>query len=110
MTLGVEDSHVEHAPLPGRAATVPDAPLRYIVNKNCGLSVNGVTVPFKSGTVVDSAPMIARLLESRADISPITDETDLGTCPHCGRSFSLGAQGGARRLLERARQLMPGFR
>ena len=83
---------------------------RYIVNRNSSISVNGATVPFAQGTVLDSEPMIKRLLDAGADISPIVDEEDLGTCPHCGKSFSLASQRGARSLLERARQLMPGFR
>lgn len=108
MSLGVEDSHVSHVEMSESEAA--SGPLRYIVNKRTSMSVNGATVPFEAGTVLDSEPMIAKLLGARADISPVKDEEDLGTCPHCGKSFSLAAQGGARKLLARARMLMPGFR
>lgn len=84
-------------------------PLRYIINKTSSLSINGATVPFPAGTLVSDESMIVRLLEARANMSPIHDEDDLGTCPHCQKSFSLVAQRGARALLARARQLMPGY-
>ena len=104
--LGIEDAHIEHVPLP---EAPPPRPKRYIANARCSIQINGVTVPFAAGTVISDESMIVRLLDARANISPIMDEGDLGTCPHCGKSFSLASQRGASDLLARARQLMPGM-
>lgn len=85
-------------------------PRRFMVNKNFTLRINGVSVPFQAGQIVDNEPVIVRLEESRVDMTLITSEDDIGTCPHCGKSFSMESQRGARSLLARARQLMPGYR
>jgi hypothetical protein len=81
---------------------------RYIVERRAQIVINGVTVAFEPGRIVTDEVMLARLKESNAPIREITDESDIGTCPHCGRSFSVMAQQGAREILARAAKL--GFR
>lgn len=81
----------------------------YIVSRDFTHSINGASIPFRKGTIVRREDVIRELLGSSAPIVRVLDEADLGLCPHCGLSFSLSAQGGARELLNRARQLMPGY-
>lgn len=83
---------------------------RYIVSRQFRQFVNGVTVTFKTGQIIEREDQIRQLLDERAPIDPIRDESDIGTCPHCGLSFSLENQRGARELLRRAQQLIPGVR
>lgn len=85
-------------------------PSRYIAERTFRQMVNGSTVNYEQGTVLDDEIVIATLLAQHAPITEVKDESDLGVCPHCGKSFSIRAQAGARELLGRARQLMAGFR
>lgn len=108
--LGAEDSYLAHSAAPPVAQVEEAQVRRYIVTRGVSLHVNGVTIRCDAGQIVDSPAMIQRLLEMRAPITPIRNEDDIGTCPHCGKSFSLAAQRGARELLARARSLIPGYR
>ena len=84
-------------------------PLRYITTKKCVVRHNGVTIQFEAGRVIEDPNIIDLMRLDNSPILPIKDEDDLGTCPHCGRSFSLTAQKGARELLSRAKLVMQGF-
>lgn len=81
---------------------------RYIVTRAFSQRVNGTTIPWSVGTVVDREDLIRDLLAANYPIAEVLDETDLFTCPHCGKSSSRTVQQGARELLARAKVLMPG--
>lgn len=85
-------------------------PERYIVNRDFRAVHNGVTIQYLAGQVIEDQARVEALLAASSPIALIRDDEDLGTCPHCGRSFSLSAQQGARELLRRAQQIMPGHR
>ena len=83
---------------------------RYIVDRPFSQHVNGATIPWRAGQIVDREDLIADLLAGRYPISEIVNEDELLTCPHCGMVSSRTAQEGARALLRRAQQLMPGHK
>lgn len=86
----------------------PTAPRRYIVDRQFRCLINGVSTEWKPGTIIDDAYTIVTMLTGNSPISPIVNEDDLLVCPHCGKASSRQAQEGAKALLSRARQLMPG--
>jgi hypothetical protein len=80
----------------------------YIVSRLFTQSVNGVRIEYKKGSIVRDPVQAKTLIDARAPLVEVKDEEDIGVCPHCGLSFSLQAQAGARELTRRARALMPG--
>ena len=84
----------------------------YIVSRDFRQVVNGVTVLYRKGQVLQertSGPNLVGLLLQNAPIVKVEDESDLAVCPHCQMSFSLSeareAQAGAAALVERAKKL-----
>ncbi len=83
-----------------------EAPRRYITTRKFTQNVNGSTILFEAGAIVEREDTIRTLLAMGAPIAKIEDEDDIGTCPHCGKSFSMQAQRGARELLAKANKIM----
>ncbi len=106
-TAEATKSKTENDPEP-EVETKP-LPTKYMVSRNFTQRVNGTTIPYSAGTIIDRPDLIRELIATNSPLVPIEADDDIGTCPHCGKSFSMQAQRGAQELLARARLIMPGI-
>ena len=104
--MAVEDSHVDQD---DGEETIFE-PKKYIVRKAFQQNVNGATLSFKAGQVVEDPVVLGLILPRNPPVDPVGDDDDLMICPHCHMASSRKTMEGAKALLRRAQQLMPGFR